>query len=122
MIFFRYRRYLEQQIAELKEENRRLEEKNDKLTEALVPILRRMNEKTEKPTTAQEIVEKKQEHKILKSEGHAECKCGWSTDSQDPAELQNEIANHHRKIVNSLRGGRKSWIQIKTMLEEGVAS
>jgi hypothetical protein len=119
VIFFRYRRYLEQQIEEQKLEIRRLQSREEELIRALVPVLRRMGETS---VQARDIVEKKKEHKLKHDETTAECVCGWAFESQDPAELQTEIAKHHREIVNGLRGKRMGWVQIKTKLEEGVSA
>lgn len=112
-MFFRYRKYLEQQIIELKEEKKALEVKQDELIRALVPVLRRIGE------PAVSISPKKEKtHEIVRAPGGAKCACGWHVVSNDPADLQTLIDNHYRENVRPVLAGRKSWLQARTQLEQ----
>jgi hypothetical protein len=54
-------------------------------------------------------------HNMNKTDTRATCSCGWLYDSDDPGKLQTAISSHYReKIVHR---GRKSWPQVKAMLE-----
>lgn len=115
MIFFRYRHYLEQQIEELKTEKAELMARNDKLVEALVPVLRKMNETMATTPKVEETA--RVAHRMNTVADSATCSCGWHANCGDPALLQQAISDHYRENIRSLRAGRKSWPQVKQMLE-----
>lgn len=112
MIFFPYTRFLEKQLDRLEEKNAQLEQRNQELVLAIL-------EKTKISVTSQFAPSETstEKHKIQKSETSASCSCGWNYYSSDPAELQQNISSHYRKI--SLPGGRKGWGQMKSILESG---
>lgn len=114
MIFFRYRAYLEQQVVELKAEKRELQARIDQLTNALVPILRRMDEKG--PVKELEPV-KRVIHDIKLEGNQAKCTCGWIATGDDPAKLQSEVSKHYGIEVAASRMGRKSWPEARAKLE-----
>lgn len=114
-----YKKFLLQTIEDLKKENKELQARNDRLVEAMVPILRRMNEA--KPASIPLSVEmpaKSVSHRITYSQGKVSCLCGWEERSDDSARLQEAASTHHREHTSALRGGRKSWPQAKNQLEQ----
>lgn len=116
-MFFRYRKYLESQVLELKSQLKEKEEKIDELVMALVPVLRRMNE----PVSITPP-ESKKKHEIVRTATAAKCTCGWEFSSGDPAHLQNEIEEHHRENIHPIKAGRMSWQTARTKLEQNAES
>jgi hypothetical protein len=126
--FFKYTRSLEERIKELRDERLRLledhkaekkalQERVDTLIEALVPILRRLNESKAGPAEVKPII---QPHELEKGSDNrsARCSCGWTVTNEDPGVLQELIAEHYQKNVKALRGGRRTWAQARDLLEQ----
>jgi hypothetical protein len=116
-----YTKLLESLLEEKKIEIARLQERNDELTKALVPVLRRMEAQNTPQATAAEIVKVKSPHQMQQSGNSAKCSCGWIAAGGDPAELQAEIDKHYREMSINLRSSRKSWPITRARLEEQAA-
>lgn len=119
-MFFRYRKYLEAQIEELKTQVKEKDTKIDELVMALVPVLRRMNEPVN--VNSPRITKDEKKHVIVRSETAAECACGWTFYSADPARLQTEIESHYMKNIHPIKAGRMSWQSARQRLEETAES
>ena len=117
-MFFRYTRHLEEEIKDLKAALRDLHQQNEKLLETILLLCK------PKITTAGEMahVVKPPEHVMDKGPRHASCSCGWNCLNDDPGELQQEISAHYRKNLQpSVKAaGRKSWPQIKNVLNKSL--
>jgi hypothetical protein len=106
----RYTASLEQRVSELTKElaEARQQHREDvtRLTAALSPALLKLisqgQQQNFSPAQADQL---KIKHKILKSQEQksAACECGWNSQSSDPAELQNAIAEHHRSYFKPLQ-------------------
>ena len=116
-----YTKLLESLLEERKSEIKRLQERNDELTKALVPVLRRMEAQSTQPTTAADIVKVKSPHQMSQSNNQARCSCGWIATGGDPAELQAEIDKHYREMSVNLRSSRRAWPITRARLEEQAA-
>lgn len=108
-----YTKYLELQIEKLEVEKKEAQARNEKLVEALVPILRRMNE----PQSTSPSVNAAKHH-IVRGENSATCTCTWKVKSEDPAVLQEMITAHYRENIHPAQAVRKSWQQARQLLEE----
>lgn len=108
-----YTKYLELQIEKLEAEKKQAQARNDKLVEALVPILRRMNEPAAAPASVTAA-----KHHIVRGENSAKCSCTWSVKHDDPAVLQELITAHYRENIHPAQAVRKSWQQTRQLLEE----
>jgi hypothetical protein len=106
MIFFRYTRFLEGQVAHLQTRVEALEARNQELVLTLAPKL---------STFIHEVEKTPPKHDIKKGETRATCSCGWIFNSDDPGVLQNAISSHYRD--GTIQRGRKSWPQAKAALE-----
>lgn len=114
MIFFsRYIKFLEKQIEELKAEKKQLQTRVEELTNALVPVLRK---NTVNDASILEAI-KKPKHDISHDNRSAKCICGWVVIEDDPAELQQAIATHNHQSFGAVKMVRKSWPEIKRVLE-----
>lgn len=110
MTFFKYREFLEKENEYLKKKIELLEERNHELVKAFLPKSPAVTEiKAQIPTV---------KHSIVENEDQARCSCGWTFHSSDPGELQTEISSHYRST--SVKGGRKSWPQVKSMVESAA--
>ena len=107
-----YTKYLESQIADLQVEKREAQARNDKLVEALVPVLRRMNEPTAAPSPT-----KTAKHHIVRGPNFAKCTCTWHFEHDDPGVLQEMITAHYRESIQPAQAVRKSWQQARSLLE-----
>lgn len=116
---FGYKKFLLQVIEDQKQQIKELQARNNQLVDSMVPILRRMNEpKGAQIPLSTEVPQKPNMHKLVYGNSKVTCSCGFEKRSTDTAELQEAASNHHREHTSSLRGGRKSWPQIKNQLEE----
>lgn len=109
--------YRDKYIARLEKEVEQLQQnladertRNERLTAALIPSLRRMEASGEKADLKPKV-----EHKITKESRSATCTCGWTEISDDAAELQTLISEHYRK--NTLSMHRRGWVEGKKKLE-----
>lgn len=118
-MFFAYRKFLQKVVEEQRQEIKELQARNDKLVEAMVPILRRMNEnKSQEIDVKVEIPGKSLLHKLTYGRDKVSCSCGWAERSEDPGKLQELASAHHRENTSRVQAGRKSWPAIKSQIED----
>ena len=108
---------LEERILELKEEIKEHKAQNNKLIEALVPILRKRVEH-EAPLTAGDILEGKKKHEVHRTPTGAACSCGELFTGDDSGKLQEAISAHVLVVQKkAIQTGRRSWPEMRKKLE-----
>jgi hypothetical protein len=120
MIFFgtKYVELLERELETARMEIERLRASNSHLTDVIVRMSSPATSSSAPPRTAADMVQKKPLHQMKKAEKSAECLCGWHVLCDDPVELQQKVSAHYRETLQPVRSaGRKTWPQIKNMLE-----
>lgn len=117
IVFFRYRRYLENQVVELKEENKMMRERYDSLLSSVVPLLRKkvLSSSPSAPPEMNKEVTNPGHKKKTQTDTYFECSCGFSAESDDPAELQGKVAKHFFAISPAKV---RSWPALRRTLED----
>lgn len=107
----RYTDHLEQENRELKSQLAMERQEVRRLTDALVPGLRRVDMSLRVPDPVGDTLKKT--HHITKAadQQSASCPCGWKAESDNPIELQTAISEHYKISFPPVKVRRPSAAQ-----------